>query len=69
MLLSVFPDVLQKLREEHDQVFDKDHNKTVQMLWEQPGLIRSLVYTTAVINETLRMFNVGMTVRAAPSNM
>ncbi|KAL6904557.1 cytochrome P450 [Trichoderma evansii] len=69
MLLSVFPDVLQKLREEHDQVFDKDHNKTVQMLQEQPGLIRNLVYTTAVINETLRMFNVGMTVRAAPSNM
>ncbi|KAL6892175.1 cytochrome P450 [Trichoderma evansii] len=69
MLLSVFPDALQKLREEHDYVLDKDYDKTVQMLQEQPGLLRKLTYTTAVINETLRMFTVGMIVRAAPSNM
>lgn len=69
MLLSAFPDALQNLREEHDRVFDKDHERTVQMLQEQPGLIRNLAYTTAVINETLRIFNAGMSVRTAPSNM
>ncbi|PNP46257.1 hypothetical protein TGAMA5MH_02292 [Trichoderma gamsii] len=69
MLLSVFPDALQKLREEHDRIFDKDHDKTVQMLQEQPGLINNLAYTTAVVNETLRLFTVGFSVRAAPSSM
>ncbi|GFP56561.1 cytochrome P450 monooxygenase ptmJ [Trichoderma asperellum] len=69
MLLSAFPEALQKLREEHDRVFDKDHDKTVQMLQEQPGLIRSLPYTTAVINETLRMFNAGLSIRVGPSTM
>lgn len=69
MLLSIFPDVLQKLREEHDSVFDKDYDKTVQMLQEQPGLMRNLAYTTAVINETLRIFNIGMVIRRAPSNV
>ncbi|KAL7902092.1 cytochrome P450 [Trichoderma sp. SZMC 28014] len=69
MLLSVFPDALQKLREEHDRIFDKDHDKTVQMLQEQPGLINNLAYTTAVVNETLRLFTVGFSIRAAPSSM
>jgi cytochrome P450 len=69
MLLSAFPDTLQKLREEHDRIFDKDYNKTVEMLQEQPGLIKNLVYTTAVINETLRMFGAGFSVRTAPSHM
>ncbi|KAK1254913.1 hypothetical protein MKX08_008908 [Trichoderma sp. CBMAI-0020] len=69
MLLSVFPDALQKLREEHDRVFDKDHDKTVQMLQEQPGLINNLAYTTAVVNETLRLFTVGFSIRAAPPSM
>ncbi|KAL7926879.1 cytochrome P450 [Trichoderma austrokoningii] len=69
MLLGVFPDALQKLREEHDRIFDKDHDKTVQMLQEQPGLINNLAYTTAVVNETLRLFTVGFSVRSAPPSM
>ncbi|KAM0259966.1 hypothetical protein ACHAQJ_003059 [Trichoderma viride] len=69
MLLAAFPDTLQKLREEHDRIFDKGHEKTVKMLQEQPGLTKNLVYTTAVINETLRMFTAGFSVRAPPSNV
>jgi cytochrome P450 len=69
MLLSTFPDTLQKLREEHDRVFDKDHDRTIQMLQEQPGLINNLPYTTAVVNETLRLFTVGFSVRVAPPSM
>ncbi|KAL7786304.1 cytochrome P450 [Trichoderma ceciliae] len=69
MLLGAFPDKLQKLREEHDRVFDKDHDKTVEMLREQPGLIKDLAYTTAVINETLRMFPIGFSIRSSPSDI
>jgi cytochrome P450 len=69
MLLATFPHVLQKLREEHDRVFDKDYDKTVTMLRENPGLINELKYTAAVINETLRMFPIGFSIRSPPSDM
>jgi len=67
MLLSVFPDALSKLREEHDRVFDKDSSTTFQMLLEKPGLINELRYTEAVVNETLRLFPIGIIVRDPPA--
>ncbi|KAK0702200.1 cytochrome P450 [Lasiosphaeris hirsuta] len=69
MLLAAFPHVLQKLREEHDRVYDKDFNKTHQMLHRNPALIKDLEYTTAVIHETLRMFSIGMLVRQPPADL
>ena len=69
MLLGAFPEALKKLREEHDRVFDSDFDRTVKMLQERPGLLNELEYTTAVINETLRMFPIGFAVRAPPSDM
>ncbi|KAH8680807.1 cytochrome P450 [Xylariales sp. PMI_506] len=69
MLLAVFPDALKKLRAEHDRVFDKDFAKTVTMLRENPSLLKELKYTTAVINETLRMFPIGMGIREPPVGM
>ncbi|CAI6100040.1 unnamed protein product [Clonostachys chloroleuca] len=69
MLLSAFPEVLRKLREEHDRVFDTDFDRTLELLHENPSLIKSLHYTTAVIHETLRLFPIGMTARKAPPNL
>jgi cytochrome P450 len=69
MLLSAFPHALQKLRDEHDRIFDKDFVKTVAMLRENPGLVNQLKYTTAVINETLRMFPIGSVIRSPPSGV
>lgn len=68
MLLSAFPEVLQKLREEHDRVFGKDSDRTLVVLHENPGVMTDLPYTTAVIHETLRLYPIGMTAREAPPN-
>lgn len=70
MLLAAFPHTLEKLRDEHNRVFDKDYEKTITMLQENPGLTNELKYTTAVINETLRMFPIaGLGIRSPPSDM
>lgn len=69
MLLAAFPHVLEKLRDEHDRVFDRDYEKTIARLRESPGLINELRYTSAVIHETLRLFPIGVVVRAPPTNM
>ena len=57
------------LREEHDRVFDKGFDRTLEMLRENPGLIKDLKYTTAVIYEALRLFPIGMVVRQPPDDM
>ncbi|KAK3356562.1 cytochrome P450 [Lasiosphaeria hispida] len=69
MLLAAFPNVLRKLREEHDRVFDKDFQRTQALLHHNPALIKDLDYTTAVIHETLRMFSIGMLVRQPPVDL
>jgi cytochrome P450 len=65
MLLSKNPDVVQKLREEHDEVFGSDLQQTLAIINETPYKTNELEYTTAVIKETLRLFPVGFGVRQA----
>lgn len=65
MLLSKNPDVVQKLREEHDKVFHSDLNETLNILNDSPYKTNDLDYTTAVIKETLRLFPIGFGVRQA----
>jgi cytochrome P450 len=65
MLLSKNPDVVKKLREEHDTVFGPNFDETLNILNESPYKTNDLEYTTAVIKETLRLFPVGFGVRQA----
>ncbi|KAK0653141.1 cytochrome P450 [Cercophora newfieldiana] len=69
MLLSVFPRVLALLREEHNRVFPPSFPETLALLRSNPNITKDLPYTTAVIQETLRLFPIGMVVRAAPKGM
>ncbi|KAL2161055.1 hypothetical protein VTH06DRAFT_8768 [Thermothelomyces fergusii] len=69
MLLSAFPDTLRKLREEHDRVFSKDLDETFRLLRDEPNRVNELHYTTAVINETLRLYPPGMVIRQPPAEM
>ncbi|KXJ93660.1 cytochrome P450 [Microdochium bolleyi] len=69
LLLQAHPEILEKLRAEHDRVFGKDLDATVTKLLEDPALLNSLQYTTAVIHETLRLFPIGMVVRQAPPDL
>ncbi|KAM7208568.1 Cytochrome P450 [Naviculisporaceae sp. PSN 640] len=69
MLLSVFPEALKKLREEHNRVFPPDFASTLALLRSDPSIIKTLPYTTAVIQETLRLFPIGMVVRSPPEDM
>jgi cytochrome P450 len=66
MLLSTHPEVLQKLREEHDRVFGKDLSETLSALEDSPSKLNDLEYTNSVIKESLRLFPVGFGVKNAP---
>lgn len=67
MLLSKSPGVAQKMREEHDRVFGKDLETTLETLKESPMKLNELEYTTAVLKEALRLFPVGFGVKEAPA--
>jgi len=64
MLLSINPDVLQRLRDEHNRVFDPSIDITLKILQDSPHKLNELEYTNAVIKETLRVFPIGFVVRS-----
>lgn len=68
MLLSAHPDVVQKLREEHDRVFAPGIEKSYDILRAEPYKLNNLDYTTNVIKETLRLYPVGCTARREHSD-
>ncbi|EMT67345.1 hypothetical protein FOC4_g10005432 [Fusarium odoratissimum] len=49
------PDVLAKLRLEHDAVLGTDPSDATRRISETPTLLNQLSYTTAIIKETLRL--------------
>lgn len=63
MLLSAYPYVVQKLREEHDRVFAPGIDATYDILCAEPYRLNNLEYTTNVIKEALRHYPVGCTAR------
>jgi len=54
--LSKHPDILAKVRAEHDSVFGTGASSACDVLKERPSMINLLPYTHAVIKETLRLF-------------
>ncbi|KAK4671837.1 hypothetical protein QC764_609160 [Podospora pseudoanserina] len=62
-LLSQNPQCLAKLRSEHDAILGPDPSQAAAKIAANPQLLNSLVYTTAVIKETLRIFPPALTVR------
>lgn len=67
MLLSKNPEVVQRLRNEHDAVFGRSTAETLSLLESDPSKLNDLEYTSAVIKETLRLFPVGFGIRQAPA--
>ena len=63
MLLSVHPQVVQKMREEHDRVFAPGIDATYEILEANPGKLNELKYTNGVIREILRFYPIGNTAR------
>lgn len=56
LLLSRHPDVLCKVRTEHDQVFGTGYESCSQIIASDPTLLNQLPYTLAVIKEVLRLY-------------
>ncbi|KAI1327437.1 cytochrome P450 [Xylariaceae sp. FL0255] len=58
LLLSKHPEVLSKLRSEHDKVFGTDLSteQYVQVIEGDPTIMNQIPYTLAVIKEVLRLF-------------
>ncbi|RFU36302.1 hypothetical protein B7463_g99, partial [Scytalidium lignicola] len=65
--LSRNPEVLAALRAEHDAVLGDDPRDATKRLKENPRIANDLVYTTALVKETLRYYLPASSVRQAPS--
>lgn len=61
--LSSHPQILGRLRSEHDSVFGTQIPAAATILEQQPNIVNSLSYTTAVIKEVLRIFPPASSVR------
>ncbi|KAK7978388.1 hypothetical protein PG988_005878 [Apiospora saccharicola] len=57
-LLSLYPETLQRARDEHDAVLGTGATRaeTASLVSEQPHVLSRLTYTSAVIKETLRLY-------------
>ncbi len=63
MLLSVYPNIMQKLRESMTASLAPLFEDAVALLRGKQEPLAKLEYTTAIIKETLRLFPIGFTAR------
>ncbi|CZT12470.1 uncharacterized protein RCO7_07697 [Rhynchosporium graminicola] len=61
--LSINPDFLARVRQEHDSVFGTSLEATVNSLGKNPSLVNQLSLTSALIKEVLRLHPAGFTIR------
>ncbi|GAW13390.1 hypothetical protein ANO14919_027750 [Xylariales sp. No.14919] len=60
------PECMAKLRAEHDAVLGPDPARAADVLIQSPHLLYALPYTLGCIKETLRLYPLAATLRAAP---
>lgn len=66
-VLSQHPEVLARVRAEHDEILGPNPKQAASVLKEEPHLLSSLTYTHAVLKESMRIHsNVGSMRRGEP---
>ncbi|KAL4751945.1 hypothetical protein BDW72DRAFT_212345 [Aspergillus terricola var. indicus] len=68
-LMSKHPEILARVRAEHDAIFGTDISTTASQLSSTPELTNRLPYTLAVIKETLRLFPPASGMREGRTNI
>ncbi|KAI4276166.1 MAG: hypothetical protein L6R38_005734 [Xanthoria sp. 2 TBL-2021] len=68
-LLSKHPAVLEKVCQEHDEVYGPDTSKTAEAITNDSHSLNRLPYTLAVLKEVLRLFPPVSTVRKGDPNI
>ncbi|OCL07969.1 AflN/verA/monooxygenase [Glonium stellatum] len=68
-LLATHPEVLSRVRAEHDQVFGTDASQIHQVITQNPQLLNQIPYTFAVIKEVLRLFPPSASLRQGRSGI
>ncbi|KAL8904983.1 MAG: hypothetical protein Q9171_006852 [Xanthocarpia ochracea] len=68
-LLSMHPAVMEKVREEHNELYGSDTQKTAEAITNDPHSLNRLPYTMAVLKEVLRLFPPVSTVRRGDPNI
>lgn len=62
-LLSINQKSLRRVRDEHTRVFGSDPTERIRKLKQEPYLLNQLLYSTAVLKETMRLFPVASSLR------
>ena len=61
--LATQPSIMNQLREEHDRILGMDVEDAAHKITAEPDLLNQLVYTNAVMKETLRLFPPASSIR------
>ena len=62
-LLSKHPALLERMRQEHDEILGKDLEQASAIISDRPHTLNQLHFTTAVLKETMRLFPAASSVR------